>query len=418
MIFEQDFRLANNAICGIKHFHCNAARLFSILQDTAGWEVGDSPRLVSSEPSEKLVYSFAGKERATATISSWKSEFVELELVIELADDVESAIRQQQFWSAVLRKISNRLSSDRIVVASAPAKVNVFFAVGAFLKDGYHEVASCYQALALREQLRVEISGLFEIGFAGAFAQLSERMVPKDKSNLVYQAAEALAKESELVLPDLVSFLIKKSVPIAGGMAGGSADAAASLVALDELFQSNSQPVLAKLAATLGADVPFALTGGSAVGLGRGEQLTAIESKRPLHWVITPSSLGLATPEVYKKLDTMRIGEGVDVSAIESPTVPVELISAVATAAAADVAQLMQNDLEPAALELRPELADILQAGKKAGSLRSMISGSGPTVVHLAKGRVHAEQLAGRLNLAGLPSIATFTSFSGARLEG
>jgi 4-diphosphocytidyl-2-C-methyl-D-erythritol kinase len=248
-------------------------------------------------------------------------------------------------------------------------------------------------------------------------ATLCKQAVPTDASNLVYKAAFAIRKLNTNVLPELVSFVIHKSVPIAGGMAGGSADGAAALVALENLFDVDLGPKLPKVAAKLGSDVPFSLLGGTAIGTGRGEKLSKIETDAILHWVMTPSSAGLSTPDVYRKLDVMRTEFGVDVSTLEKPEVPAELVSALISGDAAEVARYMHNDLEVAALALRPELADTIEAGRKAGALKSMVSGSGPTIAHLAKDRIHAEQIANRLAGVGLPSIATYTSVSGTRLE-
>lgn len=241
--------------------------------------------------------------------------------------------------------------------------------------------------------------------------------VPTDATNLVYKAGLAIRKLNTNVLPQLVSFVIHKSVPIAGGMAGGSADGAAALVALDRLFSTDLGLQLPKIAAKLGSDVPFSLQGGTAIGIGRGEKLSKIETDAILHWVMTPSSVGLSTPDVYRKLDVMRTESGVDVSTLETPEVPAELVAALVSGDAMEVAKYMHNDLEIAALALRPELAETIEAGRKAGALKSMVSGSGPTIAHLAKNRIHAEQIANRLTGAGLPSIATYTSISGTRLE-
>jgi 4-diphosphocytidyl-2-C-methyl-D-erythritol kinase len=246
---------------------------------------------------------------------------------------------------------------------------------------------------------------------------LSKETVPTDATNLVYKAGTALKKLNPSVLPELVSFVIHKSVPIAGGMAGGSADGAAALVALDRLFGADLELQLPKVAAKLGSDVPFSLQGGTAIGTGRGEKLSRIETNAILHWVMTPSQVGLSTPDVYRKLDVMRTESGVDVSALEKPEVPEELVAALVSGDAREVSKYMHNDLEIAALALRPELSKTIEAGRKAGALKSMVSGSGPTIAHLAKDRIHAEQIANRLAGAGLPSIATYTSVSGTRLE-
>jgi 4-diphosphocytidyl-2-C-methyl-D-erythritol kinase len=417
MIFEIDHTSQLPAVTGRQHFRCNRGRVFTILHDPASWQQDVVPRIVSATAPERLVYSFSSGERATATISSWTPEFSELEIVVDGCSDEASEQRQIQYWNQVVSNISTRLASDDVVVATSPGKVNIYFAVGPFLKDGFHEVASCYQALSLREQLQVELTGEFAIKFSGPFAELSSQLVPTDQTNLVYRAGAALAELDNKVLVDRVSFLIHKSVPIAGGMAGGSADAAAALVGLNRLFGCNLDPRLEELAANLGSDVPFSLSGGTAIGLGRGEILTPVASSGVLHWVITPSSLGLSTPEVYRKLDTMRVEEGIDVSRLETPAVPQELIDALNAGDPLEVAQFMHNDLERAALALRPELGELLQQGRKSGALKSMVSGSGPSIIHLAKNRIHAQQIASRLSLAGFPSIASYTSHSGTRVE-
>jgi 4-diphosphocytidyl-2-C-methyl-D-erythritol kinase len=263
----------------------------------------------------------------------------------------------------------------------------------------------------------VELTGSFSIDFAGPFEAESQLLVPRDSTNLVYQAGEQLKALGSSLGSDKVSFLIHKSVPIAGGMAGGSADAAAALVALNSLFGSGLEDQLPEAAANLGSDVPFSLMGGTAIGVGRGEVLTKVQDGPALHWVMTPNPAGLSTPQVYRQLDVMRVNQGIDVSSLEAPQVPEELLEALASGDVVEVAKLMHNDLEIAAVAMLPELADTLEAGRKAGSLRSMVSGSGPTIAHLAKNAIHAEQIATRLHSAGYPSIVTYTSNSGTRLE-
>ena len=417
MIFETDYRQAAPASVATAYFATSAARVFSILNDPSSWGQIRTPRVASASSPAKVVLSFDGVERATISISSWRTDFCQLEVVLDgFADDAaKSAL--ESYWLEIWKMLVARLGSRSSVVASSPAKVNVFFAVGAFLKSGFHDVASCYQALSLREVLSVELEGKFSIDFAGPLAAQSREVVPTDANNLVYKAALAIRKLNTNVLPQLVSFVIHKSVPIAGGMAGGSADGAAALVALERLFDVDLGPQLPKVAAKLGSDVPFSLMGGTAIGTGRGEKLSKIETDAILHWVMTPSSVGLSTPDVYRKLDVMRTESGVDVSTLEKPEVPAELVAALVSGDAAEVAKHMHNDLEIAALALRPELADTIDAGRKAGSLKSMVSGSGPTIAHLAKNRIHAEQIANRLAGLGLPSIATYTSVSGTRLE-
>jgi 4-diphosphocytidyl-2C-methyl-D-erythritol kinase len=417
VIFERDFRQVTSASVATVYFSTGAARVFNILNDPSSWGQSRTPRVSSAISPTKIVLSFEGIERATVSIASWSTDFCQVEIVLDGFPDDSAKAELESYWVAIWKMLVSRVGGRTSVVASSPAKVNVFFAVGAFLKNGFHEVASCYQALSLREVLSVELEGKFSIGFAGPLAELCKQQVPTDATNLVYKAGTALQKLNPAVMPQLVAFTIHKSVPIAGGMAGGSADGAAALVALDSLFAAGLEAKLSKAAAKLGSDVPFSLEGGTAIGTGRGEKLSKIETSAVLHWVMTPSQIGLSTPDVYRRLDIMRTEAGVDVSTLEQPEVPTGLVAALVAGDAMVVANYMHNDLEIAALALRPELATTIEAGKKAGALKSMVSGSGPTIAHLAKDRIHAEQIANRLAGAGLPSIATYTSVSGTRLE-
>ena len=373
--------------------------------------------MTSATSPSKIVLTFDGVERATILISPWNTELCQVELVLDGFSDDKARLKLEGYWSEVLEMLNTRIGKGSFVIASSPGKVNVFFAVGAFIKDGFHEVASCYQALSLREKVAVEIAGNFSISFAGPFAAESRESVPTDARNLVYKAALELKELGVNFRPEMISYTIHKSVPIAGGMAGGSADGAAALVALNYLLDAGLEASLSEAAAKLGSDVPFSLWGGTAIGLGRGERLSRVETSAVLHWVITPSSEGLSTPDVYRKLDILRVESGIDVSKLEQPEVPDLLVAALISGNAYEVAEYMQNDLEIAALALRPELSKTIEAGRKAGALKSMVSGSGPTIAHLATDRVHAEQIVNRLAVAGLPSIATYTSLNGTVVE-
>ena len=417
MIFETDHRSIEPTLVGVAVISGNLGQTFNILKDPSSWKQPETPRVVNSTDKSKIVFSFDGEKKAVATVSAWNSSVTELEIVISGTEESQVGQAQIKYWNEIVSMLQKRLNTPPIVVASSPGKVNIYFAVGAFLKDGFHDVASCYQALSLRERVLVELTGNFSIDFAGPFEQESALLVPKDSTNLVYMAGEQLKALGSAMGSEKVSFLIHKSVPIAGGMAGGSADAAASLVALNSLFGAELDEKLPEAAAALGSDVPFSLMGGTAVGVGRGEVLTKVQDGPALHWVMTPNPAGLSTPQVYRQLDVMRVNQGIDVSALEAPEVPEELLEAIATGDVATVAKLMHNDLEIAAVAMLPELAETLEAGRKAGSLRSMVSGSGPTIAHLAKSAVHAEQIATRLKAAGYPSLVTYTSNSGTRLE-
>ncbi len=417
MIFETDHRASEPTLVGVAIISGNLGQTFNILKDPSSWGQLETPRVVNSTEQSKIVFSFDGERKAVATVSAWNSNVTELEIVIGGTATSQASQDQIKYWKDVVSMLQKRLNAPPIVVASSPGKVNIYFAVGAFLKDGFHDVASCYQGLSLRERVLVELAGSFSIDFAGPFEQESELLVPKDSTNLVYRAGEELKSLGSAMGPDKVSFLIHKSVPIAGGMAGGSADAAAALVALNRLLGSELDDKLPEAAANLGSDVPFSLMGGTAIGVGRGEVLTKVQDGPALHWVMTPNPAGLSTPQVYRQLDVMRVNQGIDVSALEAPEVPEELLEALATGDVVEVAKLMHNDLEIAAVAMLPELAETLEVGRKAGSLRSMVSGSGPTIVHLAKNAIHAEQIATRLRAAGYPSLVTYSSSSGTRLE-
>jgi len=417
VIFEIDHRSSEPTLVGVAILSGNQGQTFNILKDPSSWGQLETPRVVNSTERSKIVFSFDGERKAVATVSAWNSNVTELEIVISGTIDSQAGKVQIKYWNEVVVMLQQRLNTPPIVVASSPGKVNIYFAVGAFLKDGFHDVASCYQALSLREKVLVELTGNFLIDFAGPFEQESQLLVPKDSTNLVYRAGEELKVLGSAMGSEKVSFLIHKHIPIAGGMAGGSADAAASLVALNSLFGAELDDKLPEAAANLGSDVPFSLMGGTAIGVGRGEVLTKVEDGPALHWVMTPNPAGLSTPQVYRQLDVMRVNKGINVSALQAPEVPEELLEALVSGDVAAVAKLMHNDLEIAAVEMLPELAKTLEAGRKAGSLRSMVSGSGPTIAHLAKSAIHAEQIATRLQAAGYPSIVTYTSNSGTRLE-
>lgn len=417
MKFEIDHRSSTKALVATAHFASTSSRIFSILNDPSSWGQKRIPRVTSASSPSKVVLTFDGVERATIHISSWNTELCQMEVVLDGFPDDTSRLELERYWTEVFEMLDSRVGKGSFVIASSPGKVNVFFAVGAFLKDGFHEVASCYQGLSLREKVAVEMAGSFSIQFAGPFAAQSKELVPTDARNLVYKAGLELKELGANLRPELVTFTIHKSVPIAGGMAGGSADGAAALVALNALLDAGLEDQLPEAAAKLGSDVPFSLSGGTAIGLGRGEKLSTIESSAILHWVVTPSSEGLSTPDVYRKLDILRVEAGVDVSKIEQPEVPEELIAALISGDVREVAEYMHNDLEIAAIALRPELATIIEAGRKAGALKSMVSGSGPTIAHLALNRVHAEQIVNRLGVLGFESIATYTSLTGSAVE-
>lgn len=304
------------------------------------------------------------------------------------------------------------------VSVSAPGKVNVFFAVGPLREDGYHDVVSVYQALDLRETVSVTSGEDWHVEVSGQISAEQISAVPTGASNLVVRAARALAQQANISNPHPVHFEISKSVPVAGGMGGGSADAAAALVAVNELWCTGvTQQQLLDTAATLGADVPFALMGGTALGTGAGETLRSIEGVQTLHWVLVASEGGLSTPLVYARLDELRAARRVNPMTVAIPETPNELLSALQSGDVNEVAKHLHNDLQEAAVDLMPSLTVTMQAGLAAGAVAAMVSGSGPTVALLAADASQAISIANHLSIQGFNAIPTFGPAAGTILE-
>jgi 4-diphosphocytidyl-2-C-methyl-D-erythritol kinase len=281
------------------------------------------------------------------------------------------------------------------VVARAPAKLNAQLAVGPLRPDGFHELRTVYLAVSLFDTVTVRPGDGLSVSVMG----LDADVVPTDRRNLVWRAAELLARHAGVRADATIQ--IAKSIPAAAGLAGGSADAAAALVALDALWGTGAARAdLARLAAELGSDVPFSLLGGVALGSGRGEQLSPVLARTPSHWVLGIAGDGLSTPAVYAELDRLRAAGAVPQGTPMTPVEPV--ITALRGGAPSDLADALGNDLQAAALALRPELGRALRAATAAGALAALVSGSGPTVAALAPDEQSAVRLAAELAGAGV----------------
>ena len=264
-----------------------------------------------------------------------------------------------------------------------PAKVNLQLAVGAPRHDGYHEVASVYQAVGLFD----EVTALPGDGLTVSVEGDEADGVPVDETNLAMRAARLLAEHAGV--EPRAHLHIHKAIPVAGGMAGGSADAAGALVALAQLWQVGLERAeLQGMAAQLGSDVPFALMGHTAIGLGRGERLTPALARGRFHWVFAIADGGLATPAVYAELDRLR-GDAVQVE----PRVPDSLMTALRSGDPRELGRALGNDLQRAAVSLRPQLTMTLDVGEEYGALGALVSGSGPTCAFLARDEDHAVDL-------------------------
>ncbi len=285
------------------------------------------------------------------------------------------------------------------VTVRVPAKINLQLAVGPLRPDGYHHLVTVFHAISLYDEVTVAVAdgeGDDSVTVTGEGAA----EVPADRDNLALRAVRALrdAIAGREAAP-AVRVAIAKKIPVAGGMAGGSADAAAAIVACDALWGTGLSPAeLSEVAAQVGSDVAFALLGGTAVGRGRGEQLTpALVAPASYHWVLAFASGHLSTPLVYKTLDTQREGR-----MVQSPELSHELMGALRAGDPLRLGRALSNDLQAPALALFPALRKTLAAGREAGALGALVSGSGPTCLFLARDAEHATELAVQLSGAGV----------------
>ena len=283
--------------------------------------------------------------------------------------------------------------SQRVLVR-VPGKINLQLSVGPLKSDGYHDLATVFQAVSIYDDVTVRTTDTREI-----------RIIPEGKSsdffplgpeNLAYKAAALMIEKYGL--PSGLDISIKKEIPIAGGMAGGSADAGATIIALDYLFQLGlKRDEMERLGASLGADVPFTISGGTAIGTGRGDQVMPVLARGSYNWVLALSSSGLSTPAVFKECDRLR--EGMEVA---QPHINEALLSALALGSAVDLGKALSNDLQPAAASLKPALRLILDVGLDYGALGGIVSGSGPTVAFLAEDDERALDLVVALTSSGV----------------
>ncbi|HEX3588926.1 MAG TPA: 4-(cytidine 5'-diphospho)-2-C-methyl-D-erythritol kinase [Pseudonocardiaceae bacterium] len=281
------------------------------------------------------------------------------------------------------------------VTVRVPAKVNLHLAVGDRRDDGYHDLTTVFQALSLTDEVVVAAADDPGVEVTGEGAAV----VPSGPDNLAWRAVEVLAEHVGRAESDSrVKVLIRKAIPVAGGMAGGSADAAATLVGLAALWKLEiGRDELATVAARLGSDVPFMLHGGTALGTGRGEQLVPVLTRHTFHWVIALDRRGLRTPDVFGELDRLR-DDG-----RSSRTGDVEpVLEALASGDPRQLALLLGNDLQAAAVSLRPTLRRTLRAGVAAGALAGLVSGSGPTCAFLCSDGESAVRVAAELAGAGV----------------
>ncbi|MDX6221968.1 MAG: 4-diphosphocytidyl-2-C-methyl-D-erythritol kinase [Frankiales bacterium] len=284
-------------------------------------------------------------------------------------------------------------TADTTVTVRVPAKVNLFLGCGLLREDGFHELTTVFHAVSLFDEVTVRESDGLSVTITG---EGSDGVVPLDDTNLAVRAARLLGERLGLE-PD-VPLALHKGIPVAGGMAGGSADAAGTLVALDALWSAGlTREALDELAAELGSDVPFALHGGTALGVGRGDRLSSVLARGDYHWVFALADGGLPTPAVYAELDAWRANA--DPRPVPSPDA---VFAALRSGNAKALGAALVNDLQVAAIRLRPGLRRTLEAGRELGALGSVVSGSGPTCAFLVPSAADALSLAASLSAAGV----------------
>ncbi len=275
------------------------------------------------------------------------------------------------------------------VTVRVPAKINLHLGVGPLRADGFHELRTVFHAVSLYDEVTITATqdGELTVTAVGENAE----GVPLDEDNLAVRAVRAVAELADVIPSATVT--LRKGIPVSGGLAGGSADAAAALLAADELWSAGlSRAALGSLAADLGSDVAFLLSGGTALGTGRGEHVSPVLTSGDYHWVLAVAESGLSTPAVYAELDRQRGPDGVDEAS--------QAEGVLAALRAGDVVALgrsLRNDLQPAALQLRPQLSRVLDVGRELGAAGGIVSGSGPTVALLARTRGDAVRIASSL---------------------
>jgi 4-diphosphocytidyl-2-C-methyl-D-erythritol kinase len=264
------------------------------------------------------------------------------------------------------------------------AKLNLVLRVIGKRSDGFHEIWSVMQTVALADEVTIRSAARTEVHFELA-ASLSG--IPPEAPDLVARAVELFA--SRAGLGERAEVEVVKRIPMAAGLAGGSADAAAALVGMNAIAGGPMDSErLEALGAELGSDVPFSLRGGMAVATGRGERLASLPAGRRLWWVLGVSEFQLKTGDVYAHVRPRASWDGAE---------PGVLLETVRAGSAEEVARYLSNDLEAAALEMAPLLRGRKAAVLGAGALGVVVSGSGPTIAGLCRNQEHAAEVAARL---------------------
>jgi 4-diphosphocytidyl-2C-methyl-D-erythritol kinase len=298
-------------------------RLFGMFNDPDSWPMEAPERLIRIVPEQLLSYSFDNDTRVEITFERIRTGLFRVNLVHEQLHDNDELAACQAYWDEILQDIFNRLLCEPVHAATAFGKINLFFKVGPLREDGYHQVASLYQSVNLAETVVAELDTDWNVEVTGNLDESHLKAVPTNRNNLVVKVAKAAGAILRFRKVPRLRLTIHKNVPVAGGMGGGSADAAAALLAAEAAWGRMLNPMeRTEIAASIGADVPFALLGGAAIGVGTGGDLTSVAQKSLLHWVLVPNNFGLSTPAVFAELDRLR-----DLSGMNPKWVPEAKVS-------------------------------------------------------------------------------------------
>jgi len=406
-----------------RFFATDLPRLFALFNDPDSWPMEAPERLLRIATDEVIAYSFDNETRVEIRFEKVRTGLVRVLLQHDHLHDAQEVSDCQNYWDEIFADAAKRLLCEPVHAAVAHGKINLFFRVGPLLENGYHQVASLYQSVNLPETLIAEPSDEWGVSVLGSIGAEHLAGVPTGQGNLVVKAAKATGDAMRFSRVPRLHLTIYKEVPVAGGMGGGSADAAAAILACESLWSgpvwqgSLTQADRHEVAASLGADVPFALLGGSAIGVGTGHELEPIAQKSALHWVLVPNGEGLSTPAVYRELDRLRDEAGRKPEFEPQAEMDQILVSALEAGADAEaIAPLLHNDLQEAAVSLMPALQTVLNLAKDVGALRAMVSGSGPTIAMLARDANDAIAICSRLNTYGHPAIVTSSPAGAAAL--
>ncbi len=287
----------------------------------------------------------------------------------------------------------------------APAKINLYLEILGDRPDGYHELAMILQSIDLADQIDLRSNGTDQIRVS-----CDDPQIPTDSSNLAYRAAALMANQFAEMYRKFggVDISLHKRIPMGAGLAGGSADAAAVLVGMNLMWKLGlTQTELRELAAQLGSDIPFCISGGTALATGRGEQLAPLPSVDFLYAVLAKHrNVGISTPWAYKTYRQQFSGSYVsDQDSLLQRQQRVHsggIVSAIGQRDGAKIGQLLHNDLEKVVLPTYPQVERLRQTLSEFDTLGVMMSGSGSTVFALVESKAQAEQV--RLQLkAALP---------------